>query len=201
MLPERVVFVFTSALALFGSSACASTIYERYAYNKEWDPRRHEYIIGPSDALTISVYRSPEMSGSGTVRPDGVITLPLLGELVVAGLTPTQVREEVKKKLAVFIKTDAIVNVTVSGINSYRFVVTGNVGRPASYQARYYVTVAEAMAMAGGPTRFADDQILILRADREGRLREIPVSYKAILSGHHPEQDLCVTTGDAIVVQ
>lgn len=208
MRPARTLFVLKAAVAVLGPlgfmqglAACGPSIYERYAYSKEWDPRKHEYIVGVGDTLSISVYHSPEMSGAGSVRPDGVLTLPILGDLSVAGKTPTQVREEVKKKLALFVKTDTVVNVTVTGFASYRFIVSGNVNHPASYTATYYVTVSEAIAMAGAPTKFADDQILVLRADREGHIREIPISYKAILSGRHPEQDICVTSGDSIVVQ
>jgi polysaccharide export outer membrane protein len=208
MRPAHTLVVLEAALTLFGPlglteglTACGPSVYERYAYNKEWDPRKHEYIIGVADTVAISVYHAPEMSGAGAVRPDGVLTLPILGDLAVAGKTPSQVREEVKKKLAVFVKADTVVNVTVTGFSSYRFIVSGNVGHSASFQAPYYVTVSEAIAMAGGPTKFADDQILVLRADHEGHVREIPVSYKAITSGRHPEQDICITSGDSIVVQ
>src|SRR5579885_3293625 len=75
---------------------CGPSIYETYDYSKEWDPRKHEYIIGVSDLVKINVYHTNELSGEGVVRPDGVITMPLIGDLPVAGKTPTQVREDMK---------------------------------------------------------------------------------------------------------
>lgn len=185
-------------LALWG---CGPSIYETYDYGKEYDPRKHEYVIGVADQITISVYHTPDLSGQGTVRPDGVVTMPLIGDLIVAGKTPTQVRDEMKKKLATYVKDDAVINVTVSGFNSYRFTVSGNVNHSGSFTQKYYVTVSEAVAMAGGPNKFAGDQIVILRQDKSGKMREIPVSYKGISSGRHPEQDIAVVSGDTVQVQ
>ncbi len=185
-------------LALVG---CGPSIYETYDYSKEYDPRKHEYIIGVSDQVSISVYRMPELSTLGIVRPDGVLTLPLIGDLTIAGKTPSQAREEIKRRLAEYVKDDVVVNVTVVGFNSYRFTVSGNVQHGGSFTQKYYVTVSEAIAMAGGPNKFASDQVILLRADKNNRVREIPVSYKAILSGRHPEQDLAIVAGDTIVVE
>src|SRR5262245_21490934 len=98
-------------------SGCGPAIYETYDYSKEYDPRKHEYVIGVADQISISVYRAPDLSAQGTVRPDGVVTMPLVGDLIVAGKTPTQVRDEMKKKLSAYMKEDAVINVTVNGFN------------------------------------------------------------------------------------
>ncbi len=194
-LSKRILLV----LAL-GIAGCGPSIYETYDYGKEYDPRKHEYIIGVSDVVKINVYHTAELSGEGTVRPDGVITMPLIGDLPVAGKTPTQVRDEMKKRLSAYVKADAVITVTVSGFNSYRFIVSGNVNHPGALAQKWYVTVSEALAMAGGPSKFAGDEIVVIRLDAQGRARKIPVSYKALLSGKHPEQDICVVAGDTIVV-
>ena len=191
-----------SALLLALSvSACGPSIYESYNYAKEYDPRRHEYVIGVADVVTITVYRNPDLSGSGTVRPDGIITMPLIGDLAVAGKTPSRVRDDMKRKLSTYIKEEPVVSVTVTGFNSYRFSVAGNVNRTGSFSQHYYVTVSEAIAIAGGPNKFASDRIVILRPDKTGKMREIPVSYKAILSGRRPDMDLAIVAGDTIVVE
>src|SRR4051794_38568186 len=96
-------FVLTVALGLSGALGCGAPDYAKYPYNKEYDPRKHEYIIGVADTVQITVYNTADVSGSGTVRPDGVITLPLIGDLLVAGKTPTQVKAEVKKKLSAYV--------------------------------------------------------------------------------------------------
>lgn len=193
--------VGSAALIALALSGCGPSIYETYDYTKEYDPRKHEYVIGVSDTVSINVYRSPDLSTQGTVRPDGVVTVPLIGDLIVAGKTPTQVRDEMKKKLATYVKDDAVINVSVTGFNSYRFIVSGNVNHSGSFSQKYYVTVSEALAMAGGPSKFAADQIVILRADSSGKVREIPVSLKAVNSGKHQEQDIVIVSGDTVLMQ
>ena len=184
-----------------GLAACGPSIYETYAYGNEYDPRKHEWVIGVSDVVQVQVYHNIDLSGTGTVRPDGVITLPLIGDLLVAGKTSARVREEVKRKLAKFIKDEPDVEVLVSGFNSYRFAVAGNVTRSGAFSEHHFVTVSEALAMAGGPSKFATDRIVILRVDATGKMREIPVSYKAILTGRRPDMNLAIVAGDTLVVE
>jgi polysaccharide export outer membrane protein len=183
------------------SSGCGPGIYQTYEYGKEWDPRKHEYIIGVTDNVKITVYKTPELSGEGTIRPDGVITMPLIGDLPVAGKTPTQVRDEMKKRLSAYLKADTTITVTVSGFNSYRFIVSGQVSHPGALNQKYYVTVSEAIAMAGGPSKFAGDEVTIIRLDTAGKVRKIPISYKALLSGKRPDMDICIVAGDTIVME
>lgn len=200
--PRTLVFAAALALSALLSVAtgCGPSIYESYEYGKEWDPRKHEYIIGVTDNVKITVYHTGDLSGEGTVRPDGVITMPLIGDLPVAGKTPSQVREEMKKRLSTYLKADATITVTVSGFNSYRFIVSGQVNHAGSLQQKYYVTVSEAIAIAGGPNKFAGDTVTVIRLDSSGKIRKIPVSYKALLSGKRPDMDICVVAGDTIVV-
>ena len=196
--------VVPTLLLLLGSlalSACGPTIYETYSYGKEYDPRKHEYVIGVTDVISIQVYKSPDLSlGGAVVRPDGVVTIPLVGDVVVAGQTPSQVRDDLKKRFSEFVK-EATVNVTVAGFNSYRFIVSGQVNKSGSFSQKYYVTISEAVAMAGGPNKFAGDQIVIYRADKDGHIREIPISFKAIMSGKRPDMDVAIVAGDSVVLQ
>jgi polysaccharide export outer membrane protein len=196
--------VVPALLLLLGSLAqigCGPAIYDTYAYGKEYDPRKHEYVIGVTDVISIQVYKSPDLSlGGAIVRPDGVVTIPLVGDVVVAGKTPSQVREDLKKRFSEFVK-EATVNVTVSGFNSYRFIVSGQVNKSGSFSQKYYISVSEAVAMAGGPNKFAGDQIVIYRADKDGHIREIPVSFKLIMSGKRPDMDVAIVAGDSVVMQ
>ena len=187
-------------LALAGAPGCGRPDYRNYDYSKEYDPRKHEYIIGVADVVNITVYHTPDLTGGGTVRPDGVITMPLIGELTVAGKTPSQVKEEMKKRIATYVKSDPVVNVTVVGFNSYRFVVTGNVGHPGALSQKFFITVSEALAMGGGPSKFAGDEIVLFRKDASKKVHKIPLSYKMLVSGEHPEMDIAVVSGDSIVV-
>jgi polysaccharide export outer membrane protein len=199
----RRIFVIFSTLVVPLLCACGGELPStNYPFEKEYDPRTHEYVIGVSDELRVTVWKMPDLSDDVVVRPDGTITLPLLGELKVLGKAPSRIVGEIRTKLAAYVKDEhAVVTVEVQQINSYRFVVSGNVVRPGPLTAKYYVTVSEALIMAGGPTRFGTpERALILRADGSGKVRRIPVNAKALAEGTHLEQDLAVVAGDTIVV-
>jgi polysaccharide export outer membrane protein len=176
----------------------------RHDYRKEPDPYLMEYVIGASDQLSIRVWRNPDASGDVTVRPDGTITLPLIGDLTAAGLTPTEVKEEVTKRLGNYVKGEGlVVSVAVVAANSYNFTVSGNVERPGVYTSQRYVTVLEAMQLAGGPNRFASPggTKLFRRLTRTGSMtRTIPIDYPSVLDGSQPEANLVLLPGDQLYV-
>jgi polysaccharide export outer membrane protein len=174
----------------------------KFNYAAEPDPRKQEYILGPSDVLHITVWHNPDLSGDSIVRPDGTITLPLVGDLRAAGRTPGQVRAEITQRLSTFIKDEAaIVTVAVAAINSYRFIVGGNVEHPGTYNANHYVTVSEAMTLAGGPNKFSTpEETVIIRYTPDKGTRRIPIDFPSILNGMHPEADLPLLAGDTVYV-
>lgn len=190
------------ALLAVGVSACASATGANYPYADEPDPRKLEYVIGVTDELDIGIWKHPELGARARVRPDGTVTLALLGDIRAVGLTPSELREEVKRRLSSFIVSEeAIVTISVVGANSYYFTVSGNVGRQGRFQAGSYVTVAEAMALAGGPNRFASaDESFILRTERDGTRRRIPIDYEQILRGERLEQNIVIMRGDHLIV-
>ncbi|AKT37768.1 polysaccharide biosynthesis/export family protein [Chondromyces crocatus] len=188
---------------LVALSGCAPVyVYDSANYAKEFDPRAHEYVIGVGDSLQINVWRMADLSSGALVRPDGIITLPLVGDVFVAGSTPSQVRAAITKRLSEFVKDEtAVVTIAVTSVNSYRFVVSGNVAHAGIFTSTYYVSVSEALAMAGGPNQFAStDQILLIRMDAPGKFRHIPINYDSIVSREHPEQDLVLKAGDTVYV-
>lgn len=174
----------------------------KYDYTKEFDPRKHEYVIGSGDRLQITVWQNGDLSTTPLVRPDGTITMPLVGDIQVSGKTPSMVRKEITERISQFVKAEAaIVTVAVSAVASYRFTVTGQVANPGTFNSNYYITVAEAIAMAGGPTRFADtDGIELLRVGSDGRTRRIPISYDDIESRKRPEANLTLVAGDTVYI-
>jgi polysaccharide export outer membrane protein len=196
----RELLLLCSASALL-ACPCA-TPHPYYDFSKEPDPRKQEYVIGPSDVLRITVWRYPDHSGETLVRPDGTISLPLIGDLRAAGRTPSEVRAEITQRLSGLIKdASAVVTVAVVTINSYRFTVSGNVEHPGTFTANHYVTLTEAVALAGGPNRYASpEDTVIMRADAARGVRRILIDYPAILAGTHPEQDLPLLAGDTIYV-
>ncbi len=158
-------------------------------------------MVGPSDVLKVNVWKAADLSVEVTVRPDGTVTLPLIGDLKAAQRTPSQIRAEIKRRLSTFLKDEnPAIEVIVAEANSYRFTVAGNVERAGLFTAKHYVTVSEALALAGGPNRYADlEQVVIVRHDRQGT-RTIPVSLKRIYSGQRPDMDVVILPEDRIFV-
>lgn len=174
-----------------------------YDYSQEPDPRTREFVLGISDGIRIHVWNNPELTTEATVRPDGTVTMPLIGDLEAAGKTPSSLRSNIRERLSEYIVIEnSSVTVAVTSVNSYRFTVSGEVSEPGIHTSQHYVTVAEAIAMAGGFTRFADkDEITLQRRDRESaEVREIPIAYRAIASGERPEMNLVLLPGDSIHV-
>ncbi len=186
-------------MALLFGVGCGPKVYD-YPYAKEPDPRISEYVIGVSDELHISVWRNSELSSGVVVRPDGTVTLPLVGDLQAEGLTPTQLKESIKSKVTDFVK-DATVTVAVTEVNSYRITVSGKVTQPGVIESKHYLTVTDALASAGGPTRFADtESIVVVRRAADGKTRRIPINYRELAAGRALEQNIVLLRNDQIYV-
>jgi polysaccharide export outer membrane protein len=184
------------SLSLFsGCAARHGDASALYADAARTDPRLRPYVIGVSDVVRVTVWKDPNLSADASVRPDGTLTLPLIGEIHAAGETAVTLQAKIAKQLDAYAK-DAVVTVAIAEVNSYRFTVAGNVEHPGLFTSRYYVTVSEAIALAGGPNRYASssDMVVVRRGGR------IPIDYDAILSGKSPEQDVVILAGDAVRV-
>jgi len=190
------------AAPLLVAFACVSQNREAksfYAEAARSDPRGRPYAIGVSDVVRVTVWKDPNLSADAAVRPDGTITLPLVGEVVASGRTAVALQQEVAQRLSAFVK-DAVVTVAVAEVNSYRFTVAGNVEHPGMFTSRYYVTVSEALAIAGGPNRYASAGHVVIVRNAGNRARRIPIDYDAILSGESQDQDIVILAGDAVRV-
>ena len=106
------------------------------------------------------------------------------------------------QRLRTFVKDEsAIATVAVSAINSYRFTVSGSVEHPGTFAANHYVTLTEAISLAGGPNKYASpEEAVIIRNNAGGGVRRIPIDYPSILQGKHPEEDLPILVGDVVYV-
>lgn len=195
------LFLASAALAVLFGSACGGAAANYPYFDRERDPRKQPYVIGVGDRLDINVWKDDELSTQAFVRPDGTVTMPLIGDIQAKGRSPEALRREIKQRLDRYVK-DPIVTVAVTEVNSYSFTVTGNVGQPGVYGNRNWVTVSEALSLAGGPNRFGDaSEVVIIRRDSENAApRRIPIDYDAILEGDAPEQDIVILSGDTIFV-
>lgn len=158
------------------------------------------YVIGNDDVLEISVWKEPELSKSITVRPDGKISVPLVGELQAAGRTPLQLEQDIKEKLLKYM-TDPEVVVIVQKINSENFNVVGMVTRPGSYPLTVTTTVMDAIATAGGFRDFAKKKdVRILRQNPNGTDSRFRFNYEAYVKGKDTQENIRLQPGDTVVV-
>jgi polysaccharide biosynthesis/export protein len=191
-----------AALGFAVLAACGGAQKIDYDYAKEPDPRRAEFVIGVADRLAIKVWKNGDLSTEVIVRPDGTITMPLIGDLRAAGRTPTQLRDEVTQALAKYVRDEgATVTVAVTAVNSYSFTVSGNVEKPGVFKSEKYVTVLEAVQLAGGPNRYASpERTKLFRTGKEGTQRTIPINVDALQKGKSMEGNLALFPGDQIYV-
>ena len=146
-----------------------------------------DYIIGIDDVLAINVWHEAEMSRTVPVRPDGKISLPLLGEFEANGRTPRQLQEALSKQLSTLINNPEV-TVIVEKINSLKFNIVGEVGRPGSYPLSKPMTVLDAVAVAGGLKDFArPKKMYVLRRNRDGATVRMPFNYKKAIQGSSTE--------------
>ena len=157
-----------------------------------------EYQIGPEDVLDISVWKNPELSRTVPVRPDGKVSLPLLNDFRAAGLTPSDLREQLVARLSDFVPTPEV-SVIVREVHSRKVAVVGAVKTAGRYELKSPMTVLEAIALAQGFTDFAArDRIVVLRQSG-GTTTRIPFNYRKIADGMEQE-NFFVRPGDIVVV-
>ena len=157
-----------------------------------------DYVIGADDTLHISVWKEPELSETLPVRPDGKISMPLLNDVTAAGLTPLQLKDSITEKLKKYV-ADPRVTVVVTGMNSRRVFVTGEVNHTGPMNLLPHMTMLQALAQAGF-TQFANPKAIYLLRTENGKQQKIPFNYKEVVKGNHPEQNIELKPGDTIVV-
>jgi polysaccharide export outer membrane protein len=161
------------------------------------DPPLPEYQIGAGDKLRVEVYRDPQLSQSVQVRPDGKITLPLVGDVAVVGLTPIQLRDRLATALREYV-TNPVVTVIVVEAAASNVYVMGEVNRPGTLPMQGPMTVLQALAMAGGFKDFANTKdIRVLRRGPTG-VETIRFNYKEALKGRGAP--VYLKSGDTIIV-
>jgi polysaccharide export outer membrane protein len=157
------------------------------------------YAIGPEDVLGIVFWREAELSGDVTVRPDGRITLAVIGEMAAAGLRPEELQQQIQAKAKTYVQ-DPNVAVVVRQINSRKIFVTGRVTTPGAYALRGPLTVMQALALAGGINDYADAKnINVLRIDGS-KTKGFKFNYKDVSNGKKLEQNILLQPGDTVVV-
>lgn len=159
-----------------------------------------EYVIGPDDVLAVNVWKEPEISRTLPVRPDGNISLPLIGDLMASGRTPAQLQTEIRQQLVAYLSNPEVA-VLVQEAKSHKFNIVGEVEKPGSYVISGPMTILDAIAVAGGLRDFArQSKIYVLRVSADGSRSRIPFNYKQVIKGNALQADVQLEPRDTVVV-
>jgi polysaccharide export outer membrane protein len=203
-LPLGLVAVFSWVLV----SATVGEQAEQAAPAPAPEAQAYEYRIGPEDVLQITVWQNAELSRTLPVRPDGKISLPLIDDIQAAGLTPMQLRDALKQKLAEYVPAGEV-SVIVGEVQSFNVSLIGKVQRANRYKLKSPTTVLDLLALAGGFADFADPGgIVVLRRDPlfgQGRgtgqaYKRLPFNYKKVISAGGESENFALQPGDIVVV-
>jgi polysaccharide biosynthesis/export protein len=182
-----------------GAVLAGVLLVTQLAAGEEPAAARGDYRIGAGDVLEVAVWKNSELSRLVTVRPDGMISLPLVNDVHAAGLTPMELRELLTKKLSEYVPS-AEVSVIVNKVESFSISVVGQVTHPGRFNLSSPTTVLEAIALAGGLTEFASRRsITVLRSDGTGTSTRVPFNYNNAIAGEASD-NLVLRAGDVVVV-
>jgi polysaccharide export outer membrane protein len=163
-----------------------------------------DFLLGPEDVLAVTVWKNQDLSRDVTIRPDGMISMPLIGDVPASGVTANVLAKRIGDRLTEYMSSP-IVSVQVKEVNSYFIYVLGEVAKPGKYPLKSYANVMQGISLASGFTPFASkNKIKVLRnmgtGTEEKRQIEIPVRYDDILKGTAVPGNFILRSGDVIVV-
>jgi polysaccharide export outer membrane protein len=159
-----------------------------------------KYVIGAADVLAVDVWHEQELSKVLPVRPDGKLSLPLIGELQAGGQTPLQLQDTIAQRLKGYLENPQV-TVIVQDTKSQTFSVVGEVQRPGSFTFGHAVSVLDAVALAGGLRDFAKSKkMYVLRTAADGSHQKLPVNYNDVVKGKRPSENIILQSHDTVVV-
>jgi len=194
-----LTLVFSCLSTLAGCARPSQEIIEEASNSSK------DFLLGPEDVLDIVVWKNEDLSQKGAViRPDGKVSMPLIGEVQASGRTANQLASQISARLKEF-KDNPVVTVGVKEVNSYYVYVLGEVSKPGKYQLKSHATVLQAVAIASGFTNYASrNKMKVIRhvQGENGTTREIriPARYDDLVSGTGEIGNFVLKTGDVVVV-
>jgi polysaccharide export outer membrane protein len=167
-------------------------------------PPAEGFALGPEDVIEVVVWKNPDLSKQVVIRPDGKISLPIIGDVPASGLTADQLAKEIAQRRKAY-KENPSVSVNVVEVNSYYVFVVGEVNTPGKLPLKSYTTILQALSLAGGFTQFAsrnDIQVVRNVNTAEGKVKElrIPLRYSDLISEEGGVYNLTLKSGDTIVI-
>jgi polysaccharide export outer membrane protein len=157
------------------------------------------YVIGPEDVLSVVFWTEKDLSVEAAVRPDGMITVPLVNDVRAAGLTPDELREQIQEAAGQFV-ADSTVTVVVKAINSRKVFITGMVAMPGQYPLAGPTTVMQLLALAGGIQEYADEKKILIMRTEDGQQVAKRFNYKDVSEGKNLSQNIMLLPGDTVVI-
>ena len=191
----RLVVIMVAMTLLLGcaGSPAARTPVESTAQEEG------TYQLGSEDVVEVLVWKEPDLSKVVTVRPDGKISIPLVGDTQASGLTAEELKANIQEALTAYVDGPTV-SVTVLETNSMKFFVQGEVNSPGPYPLKSNYTILQAISLAGGFTEWADRKKIVVYRREGEREMSIAVNYEKITSNDDPGQNIVVKRGDTILV-
>jgi polysaccharide export outer membrane protein len=157
------------------------------------------YVIGPEDQLSIVYWREKDLSADVVVRPDGLISLPLLNDVSASGLTPEQLRAAITQGASKFVE-DPTVSVVVKAINSRKVFITGQVAKPGPFPLGGPTTVLQLISLAGGVAEYAKKSEIVVIRNENGKQTTFPFNYDQVIKRKNLTQNIELKPGDTVIV-
>ena len=157
-----------------------------------------QYALGTSDIIHVNVWKSAELSQTLTIGPDGFVSMPLLGDIHVAGLTTSELAHELARQMKDYI-VNAQVTVSIVEIRSRQVFITGQIGKPGAYPLISPVTVLQLIAQAGGLNTFANRKSIFILRSGNAQARKLPFNYTTALRGDM-KQNILLQPGDTVII-
>ena len=178
-------------------------------FGADLSPKSYEaptgFLLGPEDELEITVWGNKDLTRVTAVRPDGLISMPLIGDVQAAGLTADALAQRIAERLKQYLATSPAVSVSVKELNSYSVYVLGEVTKPGKLQLKSYISVLQAITMAGGFTDYAKkNKLQVVRVTQNGDHKRqevhIPIRYDDLVAGRGEPGNIMLHPGDTVVV-
>jgi len=162
-------------------------------------PAGPDYLLGPEDVVSISVWKDEHLTKEVVVRPDGMVSFPLVGDVLAAGRTVEDLRLDIAKRLSRFIPT-AHVSVSLTKLLSYRIYVLGRVSKPGEFMVGHHTDVLQALSLAGGLTPFAAENDIKIMRRTNGDQLVFEFRYGDAKKGKDLKQNILLQRGDVVMV-
>ncbi|MDX2253044.1 MAG: polysaccharide biosynthesis/export family protein [Nitrospira sp.] len=196
LIARRTIWCLLACCALQGCAGMAASHTETVE-SKPFPEAA--YLLGAEDVVKISVWKDEHLTQEVVVRPDGMISFPLVGDVPAAGRTVEEVRLDLVKRLNKFVPNPHV-SVLAVKLHSYKIYVTGRVNKPGEFLVGHYTDVLQALSLAGGLTPFAaENDIKVMRRD-QGEQKVFRFRYGDIRNGKGLEQNILLQRGDVVVV-